>query len=114
LAKLSVYAVVQSLKQFWRYFVSFRMTIAIAAYALFANAALAQSSDPAWVDELNLQIQIEKQCEVVLVLNMSERQIGGETAYEARVRCGDGRMFDASRIGELAPFQFKACEIQVC
>lgn len=85
-----------------------------AASCCAATLALAQTSDPAWLDELNYQIRIDKQCEVTYLVRMSESRLGDSIAYEARVQCLDGRMFDASRIGESLPFTFKACEQQVC
>lgn len=78
-----------------------------------ANAH-AQSSDPAWLDDLNFQIATFKQCEVAYILNMREGTLGGQNTYEARVQCEDGRMFDASRIGDDAPFTFEKCDTQVC
>jgi len=74
----------------------------------------AQSSDPAWLDDLTFQIATDKQCEVSYILNMREGSLGGQNTYEARVQCEDGRMFDASRIGDNALFTFEKCEIQVC
>ncbi|MGI9401543.1 MAG: hypothetical protein ACR2O0_09840 [Rhizobiaceae bacterium] len=79
-----------------------------------AGSANAQSSDPAWLEDLNYQIAIDKKCEVVYIVRMQEGVLGGQQTYEARVQCEDGRMFDATRIGETTPFEFKKCEIQVC
>lgn len=90
----------------WRFF--------ILSLFFLANGAYAQSSDPAWLEDLNFQIAIDKQCEVVYLVKMQEGLLGGEPTFEARVQCEDGRMFDASRIGETAPFTFTECSIQVC
>ena len=79
-----------------------------------SGVAFAQTSDPAWLDTMNAQILEENSCEVVAIVRMSEGELGGRPTYEARVRCADGRMYDATRIGEGADFEFKACEIQVC
>jgi hypothetical protein len=76
--------------------------------------SFAQASDPAWLDDLSYQISVEKECEVELVMNMREGELGGKQTFEARVRCEDGRMFDATRIGEHEDFTFKACDVQVC
>ncbi|MCG6858210.1 MAG: hypothetical protein LJE67_09095 [Salaquimonas sp.] len=78
------------------------------------DAVWAQSSDPAWLDDLKDQLQFEKQCKVSYLMNMREGQLGGKNTYEARVQCEDGRMFDANRVGQSGMFEFKACETQVC
>lgn len=88
--------------------------IAFAVSAAMVLPALGQSSDPAWLDEMNYQLKVEKQCEVSYLVRVRENRLGDKMAYEARVQCVDGRMFDASRIGEAEPFTFKACEQQVC
>ena len=85
-----------------------------AALLAFSSAALAQTSDPAWLDDLTFQLKADKECEVTYVMNLREGQLAGEPTYEARVQCADGRMFDASRIGRNADFVFKACDTQVC
>jgi hypothetical protein len=94
------------------------MARAFAAFLLsllaLPNAAFGQSSDPAWLDEMAAQLLLDEQCDVSIVMNLREGTLGGQNVYEARVRCDDGRMFDASRIGEDAVFTFKSCEIQVC
>lgn len=86
---------------------------AILALALQAPAS-AQSSDPAWLDEMNYQLRVEKQCETSYIVRMQEGRLGDKTTYEARIQCIDGRMFDANRLGEVEPFTFKLCEQQVC
>jgi len=91
---------------------SFRLAIAAAFMA--APAAMAQSSDPSWLDAMKEQAAFDKQCEVAYVLNLREGVLGGQPTYEARIACVDGRMFDATRIGTQALFEFKACEIQAC
>jgi hypothetical protein len=91
----------------------YRLFSAVFLFMQVANAH-AQSSDPAWLDDLTFQIATFKQCEVAYILNMREGSLGGQNTYEARVQCEDGRMFDASRIGDDAPFTFEKCEIQVC
>lgn len=88
--------------------------ISILSLVFLASSANAQSSDPAWLEDLNFQIAIDKQCEVVYLVKMQESLLGAEPTFEARVQCEDGRMFDASRIGETAPFTFAECGIQVC
>lgn len=88
---------------------------AIAALAvLLAAPAAAQSSDPAWLDALNDQLLAEKECEVVYYIRMEEREIGGQTTYEARVQCSDGRQFDAWRMTPEPDFELRRCEVELC
>ncbi|MEZ5791539.1 MAG: hypothetical protein R3D34_12390 [Nitratireductor sp.] len=97
-----------------------KVIIAAAAIAsvimipLQAGLAQAQSADPAWLDDLKQQIALDEKCEVSYFLNMREGKLGADLTFEARVQCADGRMFDASRIGENNIFTFKRCETQVC
>ncbi|MEM7464448.1 MAG: hypothetical protein AAF362_17395 [Pseudomonadota bacterium] len=88
--------------------------VSIFSLFLSSSGAFAQSADPAWLEDLNFEIAAEKQCEITYIVRMQEGVLGGQPTYEARVQCEDGRMFDASRIGEVAPFTFALCEIQVC
>jgi hypothetical protein len=90
--------------------------VAIAAVFAFTCSAIAhaQSSDPSWLDDLNFQIEAQRGCKVSWLVRVHEGELGGRKTYEARVRCLDGRMFDAQRIGEGEAFTFKACEIQTC
>ncbi len=81
---------------------------------VLSGSALAQSSDPAWLDELKVQAQALEQCEIDVIVRMQEGTLGGNPTYEARIRCADGRMFDANRIGSAGYFTFKTCDIQVC
>lgn len=93
------------------------MTIRLAFAAMLllaATPANAQSADPAWLDDLRFDIETQLQCEIAYIVRMKEGQLGAKKTYEARVQCADGRMFDASRIGEGAMFTFQACETQVC
>lgn len=89
------------------------LTIGVLA-GLMPMAALAQSTDPAWLDDLKEQLAFDKECKVSYLMNMREGQLGGQLTYEARVQCEDGRMFDASRVGATGLFEIKACETQVC
>ncbi|MCP4315165.1 MAG: hypothetical protein GY789_03815 [Hyphomicrobiales bacterium] len=81
---------------------------------LSAPEALAQSSDPAWLDDLGMQLRSEKACEPNLYINMREGEIGTSKYYEARVQCLDGRMFDATRTEPDKEFTIRACGVAVC
>jgi len=89
------------------------VTLVVLLFAIPA-ASKAQSTDLSWLDDLKDQLAYEKQCEVAYLLNMKEGMVGGQSTYEARVKCADGRMFDASRIGKAGVFKFEACETQTC
>jgi hypothetical protein len=86
---------------------------AIFTMALAATC-FAQSADPSWLDDLKFQIEGQKQCKIVYLIQVREGELAGQKTYHARVQCEDGRMFDADRIGELDTFKFQACEQQVC
>jgi hypothetical protein len=90
-------------------------TGALLAVALFAaTSAQAQSSDPAWLDELSDQLAVEQDCAVEYYLNISEDMLGGRKTYEARAQCRDGRQFDASRVEPDRDFTIEQCGVQVC
>lgn len=86
----------------------------VFAGLLLAQPAQGQSGNPAWLDDLKSQLQVEERCGVELFLNIHEGKLGSGNSYEARVRCRDGRMFDASRIDPDKKFTIKACKIAVC
>ncbi len=88
----------------------------IAALSLLALPlpAAAQTSDPAWLDTLNYEMEREEQCEVAYYIRIKEGTLGAEKTYEARLQCVDGRQFDATRIGETADFEIRACEVEAC
>jgi hypothetical protein len=79
-----------------------------------ASPALAQSQDPAWLDDLRMQLQVDEQCEVNYFVNMREGQLGAHNFYEARVQCSDGRMFDANKTEPEKQFTIKACGTAAC
>lgn len=84
---------------------------ALTSLGLNANA---QTSDPAWLDTLNYEMEREEQCEVAYYIRMKEGMLGTKKTFEARVQCVDGRQFDATRIGEDEDFKIKACEVETC
>ena len=76
--------------------------------------SFAQTSDPAWLDTLNFEMEREQECEVAYYIRIKEGMLGTKKTYEARVQCVDGRQFDASRVGEVEDFEIKACEVETC
>lgn len=81
---------------------------------LSASGAMAQSTDPAWLDDLGMQLRSELECEPNIYINMREGVLGTNKVFEARVQCLDGRMFDASRVEPDESFTIRACEVAVC
>ncbi len=90
------------------------LLIALSLLSLVAPTAFAQSSDPAWLDALNFQMERDQECEVAYYIKTKEFTLGAQKTYEARLQCIDGRQFDASRIGEDADFTIKRCEVETC
>ncbi len=81
---------------------------------IFIPAAMAQSSNPAWIEDLIYELARLHECEVALLLDMQEDQIGGRNTYFAKVQCKDGRQFDASRIEPKEQFDIRLCEVISC
>ncbi len=94
---------------------TFMRLISILTTFMAVNSfALAQSQNPAWLEELGFAMEQQKECEVAYYLNIQENELGGEPVYSARVQCVDGRQYDAERIGEFSDFEIRECEIQTC
>ncbi|QDY99635.1 hypothetical protein FQ775_04180 [Nitratireductor mangrovi] len=93
-----------------------RKAFSTSHLALLAMAlpAIAQSTDPAWLDQVAQEIAAAEQCEVGYFIKVREYELGGRRVYEARVQCVDGRQFDASRAEPDPTFSFAACEVRVC
>ena len=95
-------------------FYTVRILAGAALLGLSAGHGAAQSTDPAWIDDLGMQLRSELECEPNLYINMREGKLGTNTVYEARVQCVDGRMFDASRVEPARTFTIRACGVAVC
>ena len=88
---------------------------AIAAGLLFAPVqAVAQTDNPAWLEQLEEQIAAEEECEVGFYILVNEEKLVGRVIQEARVQCVDGRQFDASRSEPDAKFTINECGTRVC
>lgn len=83
---------------------------ALSSIALLTSQGLAQSSDPAWLDEATGQLAFEQDCEVSYFITMKESELAGRIFYEARAQCQDGRQFDVVRKGDMEPFKISKCE----
>lgn len=84
------------------------------ALVVLTGSAFAQSSDPAWLDNLSDQLAIEQDCAVEYYVNINEGELAGRKTFEARAQCRDGRQFDASRTEPETEFTIKECGVQVC
>jgi len=89
---------------------AFALPILVAA----GTVAVAQSSDPAWLDDVRDEAAVQLQCEVTYFLNIREGKLAGRRTFETRIQCLDGRQYDASRIEPDKVFRFQECGVQVC
>ncbi len=88
----------------------------VTAVMMLASVSVvqAQSANPAWLDQLSLQLAIEKDCEVDYFLNMKEGELAGRLTFEARAQCADGRQFDGALTEPAEDFTISECGVQVC
>ena len=92
----------------------FAVIAGLALIGLNVQTAIGQNNDPVWLNDLERQIYEEMTCDANYFLNLHEYVLGNDKVYEAKVVCVDGRQFDATRTGELAPFVIRACQPVVC
>jgi hypothetical protein len=93
---------------------SFRLAAIATGLLLVPAHALAQTENPAWLEQLDEQIAAEEQCEVGFYIFVNEEKLGGRNLQEARVQCVDGRQFDASRSEQDPKFTISECGTRVC
>ena len=72
------------------------------------TASLAAHAE--WEDDLQLQIESEKQCKAVSISNVVEFTTDGHDGITATVECEDGRFFQASRDRPLRAFSLAECK----
>jgi hypothetical protein len=89
------------------------------AAILLATAAVvpapgSAATDPPWLELLGEHARLIEQCDIDYIVRFQESELAGRRFYEARIKCADGRMFDATRTGPAGFFEFKACEVKVC
>lgn len=80
----------------------------------FIHSATAQSDNPAWVDDLTLQLLVDYECNVVEYEVLHEGKLGGRNTFTAKAVCEDGRKYDANRVGENKDFAIRICEVVKC
>ena len=72
-------------------------------------------ADPTdWAPSLRKQLQAEKACQSLYMLNVKEYRFLNRDVIEARVYCEDGRMFDVTRRSPDMRFEFKECSMNTC
>lgn len=91
-----------------------RAVFFLAILGAGASPALAQSSDPAWLDQLSAQLAVDEGCAVEYYLNIKEGELAGRKTFEARAQCRDGRQFDGALTEPATQFTISECGVQVC
>lgn len=94
--------------------ITLRPVVTVVMMLASVSVVQAQSANPAWLDQLSLQLAIEKDCEVDYFLNMKEGELAGRLTFEARAQCADGRQFDGSLTEPAEEFTISECGVQVC
>ncbi len=90
------------------------ITLSAALLMGLTHAATAQSANPAWLDNLSIQLAVEQDCAVDYYLNIKEGTLAGRLTFEARAQCADGRQFDGSLVEPAEEFTISECGVQVC
>lgn len=93
---------------------SIRLAVVAAGFLFVPVQAVAQTDNPAWLEQLEEQIATEKECEVGFYILINEEKLVGRVIQEARVQCVDGRQFDATRSEPDAKFTINECGTRVC
>ena len=91
-----------------------RLMLAVVLGLGLIPLAHAQSSNPAWLDQLSQQLAIEEQCAVDYFLNIKEGELSGRLTFEARAQCADGRQFDGALTEPADEFTISQCGVQIC
>ena len=73
------------------------------------------NADPTdWAPSLKAQLQAEKSCQFLYMLNVREFRFLDRDIVEARVYCDDGRIFDVTRRSPDMLFEIKECSLNTC
>jgi hypothetical protein len=75
---------------------------------------LPSGDSPAWMPELEQQLEDDKSCMLLYLVNVREYQLGNHDVVEAKAQCEDGRSFDVSRQDDQPRFEIKLCKPVVC
>ena len=82
--------------------------------AVLVRATPLRADPTNWAPGLGRQLNNEKSCKVLLIINVREYKLLGHDIVEARVNCVDGRSFDVIRRGVRLPFEINACKPVAC
>ena len=93
----------------WRSWTSL-VTVAVMAHGV----ALSAHAQPYWEQEMRDQAKIELNCDVQFINEVTEQDIDDRRVVFAKIHCADGRAFDANRMDEFDPFEFRECKVDVC
>ncbi len=75
---------------------------------------LPPGDSPAWMPELEQQLEDDKSCMLLYLVNVREYQLGNHDVVEAKAQCEDGRSFDVFRQDDQPRFDIKLCKPVVC
>jgi hypothetical protein len=64
--------------------------------------------------ELEQQLQDDKSCMLLYLVNVREYRLAGHDVIEAKAQCEDGRSFDVFRQDDQPSFEIKLCKPVVC
>ena len=67
-----------------------------------------------WAPSLRKQLQAEKACQFLYMLNVKEYRFLDHDVIEAKVHCEDGRIFDVTRRSPEVRFEIKECSLNTC
>lgn len=67
-----------------------------------------------WAPSLRKQLQAEKACQFLYMLNVKEYRFLDHDVIEAKVHCEDGRIFDVTRRSPEMRFEIKECSLNTC
>lgn len=81
---------------------------------MLSSQVTAQSQNPGWIEDLEYELAAKQECEVAEYLGINEGKIGSRYFYFAKVKCVDGREFDASKTEPQEEFEIRICEVQSC
>jgi hypothetical protein len=85
-----------------------------ACLLLLVYAVPVLADPPDWAPSLERQLQSEKACKVLYLVNVKEYRLLGHNIVEARAQCDDGRSFDVIRQGRQLLFTINPCKPTVC
>jgi hypothetical protein len=93
-------------------FATITLCLPLAAGLSIVTPVFAEPPD--WAPSLKKQLQAEKTCQFLYMLNLKEYKFLNHDVIEARVHCEDGRVFDVIRRSPDTRFEIKECSLSTC